>query len=382
VGESEIVITALGMATPLGLDAEVVGAAARAGLSRARDLDSFLVFDEKSNNMVPIKGHTVGHHTEGFGELGRLARLGSLALADLLHRAALDPNAVDRTGFFLAAPSGYLVAMADALVALNEDEAAPSVDYVDPFSAERRKAFETRLVGKIYDLCRLSPPRAPREVVLEDQAGFAMAAEKAIRAMQAGTLDRAIVGGVDSLLERETLEALAGLSLLKTPDNAFGTLPGEGAAFLLLERTKAADKRGKASLACMEMPAVVMEQDHQFSKMPPNGRALSQAVEQASHRLPSQGSGVGLLIGTHNGHPWTSMEWGRAQVRLPRALANARQWRPAESFGETGAAAGAITVCLGTLALARGYARTREVLAWMSSGRGGKGAVALRARGA
>lgn len=374
---SEVVITALGMATSLGIGAEKVCAAARAGMSQAKEIDSFVVFDEKASAMVPVLGHPVGHHTEGFAGLGRLARLGSLALGDLLATADLDPNALDRTGFFLAGPSGYHVAMGEARIFLEEDE-YPAPDHQDPDTAARRASYPAALVPRVFELCRLSPPKAKAEVVLEDQAGFATSVAAAMAAIEGGAIDRAIVGGVDSLLEKGTLEALVGHDLLRMPDNPFGMVPGEAAALLLLERDKAAAQRGKKALATVEMPAVVMDPDHEHGAKPPSGRALSDAIEQAAARLHG-GGGVGLLIGTHNGHPWTTMEWGRAQVRLPRPLASARQWRPAESFGDTGAALGAIGACLGAKALSKGYARTGEIMVWMSAGRGGKGAVGIHA---
>lgn len=378
MGGGEIVVTALGMATALGIGADIACAAARAGVSRARDLEHFLVPDAQGMTMVPLRGHTVGYHAEGFTELGRLARLGSLALADLLSRAGLEPGALDRTGFFAAAPSGYQAAMEDASCGEDHDF-VPPLDYADPFTAARRAAYPVQLAPRIYALCRVPMPRAPVEVVLEDQAGFAVAAAAAMAHIERGAIDRAVVGGVDSLMERETLEALVALGLLKTPGSSFGMVPGEGAAFLLLERRRAADQRGRAPLAAIEAPAVVVDPDHQHAGAPPNGRALSAAIEQAAARLPGSVGAVGLLIGTHNGHPWTAAEWGRAAARLPRPLAGARTWRPAESFGETGAAAGAIGACLGAAALAKGYARADAIVVWMSAGRGGKGACALRA---
>ncbi len=193
-------------------------------------------------------------------------------------------------------------------------------------------------------------------------------------------MQRAVVGGVDSYLEEVTLEVLAQLDLLRTPNNAFGTIPGEGAAFLLLEPAQAAARRARDPLAFITPAATARGDDHQLSTTPPTGRALARAVEQAAGRLPG-GGGAGLLIGTQNGHPWTAAEWARAEVRLPRSLAAAPHWRPAESFGETGAAAGAIAACLGANALAKGYARTKNAVVWMSSAGGAKGAVGLSASG-
>ena len=109
--------------------------------------------------------------------------------------------------------------------------------------------------------------------------------------------------------------------------------------------------------------------------------ALTEAVRSA---LPSQEGRAGRdlwFIGDLDGTERRAMEWARALTRLhaEHDIGNAPLWIPAASFGSTGAASGAIALCMAARAFERGHAPARQCSVWMCSEAGARGAVLVRA---
>ena len=102
--QGEIGITAIGMTSSLGFDAPNACAAARAGLSRAADLDHFQIKSGTTGEVVKVHGHQVPITTRGFQSWVRLLVLLKSALADLVARRPLNDIPPDRFGFYLALP--------------------------------------------------------------------------------------------------------------------------------------------------------------------------------------------------------------------------------------------------------------------------------------
>jgi len=188
-------------------------------------------------------------------------------------------------------------------------------------------------------------------------------------------LNACIIGGVDSYLEPELLRTLHQLRILKVPDQPVGIMPGEAAAFILLERYEHAVRRGAAVEALIGAPGLGTEDSHRFSGKPPHGQALHEAIHQTLQRHHEPTDTIGWLMGSLNGDTWKAREWGHVLTRLPQELTSARIWSPAESFGELGAATAAVSVCNAVRAFQRGYAKTRHILVWASNEDGGKGAL-------
>ncbi|HYO55689.1 hypothetical protein [Archangium sp.] len=224
----------------------------------------------------------------------------------------------------------------------------------------------------------LSFPEQYRTVRGDDHHGSIQAIREAVRLLRTRAVERCLVGGIDCFLERDHLETLAELRLLKTTNNPVGLMPGEAAAFFLLERQTGARRRGARVEAIVGPVFNAREEQHRFSGLPSTGAALSDAMEHALTTLAPEIAG--LLIHNLNGDPWRSMEWGNALVRLaPRHLVKELPvWVPAESFGETGAATAAIAVCMGTRAFARHHAGTPHILITMSSYDGNKACLVLK----
>src|SRR5207249_10634096 len=97
---------------------------------------------------------------------------------------------------------------------------------------------------------------------------------------------------------------------LKTAARPIGALPGEGAAFFLVETRDKAARRGAEIHGSIESLVLTKEPVERFSAEPPLGKALSAAILQTLEGLPGSGAEVGLLIGNLNGDEWRAREWG------------------------------------------------------------------------
>jgi 3-oxoacyl-[acyl-carrier-protein] synthase-1 len=366
-----IVITGVGMVSSLGWGAVAACAAARAGITRVAELEDFTLWDETAEVPVPATGHRAPG-VEGFQGIGRLARLGTIALQDLRDRVDLSESALVRTGLFINLSSSYYLDQARARRVPSEEEKA-----ADPREAREREAgLSNELPRLLHRFSGMTVPSENRRTLFGDQAGVFRLILEASELLQRGTLERCIIGAIDSNIDPGRLEILNELGLLKGPDNASGLIPGEAAAFILIERLDLARARRANVEAGLGTPAVVQEQVHRFGDRMSAGLALSEAVTSATTREAGGEGSLGVMIGGLNGDRWRAMEWGCASVRLqarggPKAF---EEWYPAVSFGETGAAAGAISIVMATRAIARGYSRGERIGIWTSSDNGIKAA--------
>lgn len=368
-----IVITGIGMVSALGHDAVTSCAAARAGLSRLRPVDGPLLVDPESGELDKPSGHTVSGVTDGFWKLGRLLRLGTAALLDLLPPVAARPPA--RTGLFLNLPSGFYSREAERRIWESAVDEQP--DGNEPFDADLRRDFYAERVGPA--LCAatgLTIAAENRHLYFGDATGFVSALSDAVAHLHDGQYEVCLIGGIDSLVEEDVLEALDFLGLLKTNAQPDGFLPGEAAAFLRLERDGRAHGHDNGSHVGITAGAVASESFHRLSGERAAGRALADVMAASldiDQPLP------GLAIGNINGDPYRSYDWGCALVRLRTTHPDldVPTWHPAASFGELGAAAGPVAACVATRAFARDYAGTDRILAWLVGDDGSRAAFTL-----
>jgi 3-oxoacyl-[acyl-carrier-protein] synthase-1 len=316
-------------------------------------------------------GHQARGLPEGSTGMERLARLGAAALTDLFSEYPEAGNELGRLGLILCLPSGYLDWAHPAVTGEGEDAFSSGV-FVDPAEGARLQVVKDALLPTLFSLVPDLPEPTWTGLVLEDQAGFAEGVARAVALLSQGRLDSCLLGGIDSRLDPEMLKALEELGLLQTPDFPAGFIPGEAGAFLLLRPSGAAPE----PLAEITAAAQAADGAHRFSGAPPVGDSLTETV-----RLVLGGEGAteaGLLVlGSVNGSPWTSNEWGYLLTRL-RVVGDAHHWFPVGSIGETGAALGPVSACMAMRGFARGYAGAHQAVIVLSSESGRKGAVVMR----
>lgn len=365
--QAPLAITGIGMISALGTDAATSCAAARAGLSRAAPLSSLRVYSAADWAQVGVIGHAVRPYAEGFEGLGKLVRLASGALTDLLAGDAPQREDWARTAVCVALPSGYLeAAQARALV-----PPQPAPVGVDPGA----------VIPRALQLHGIEISPANQLAVREDQAGFATAIGRAAQLLAGGAVDRCILGGVDACTDEAFLSAAHQFGLVKTPEQAAGFQPGEAAAFLWIETLAGARARGRPCLARIDAWAAGADPVARDSGLPALGHGLADCIGRCLAALPDQGAGIGWIIDNLNGDAVRGNDWGYALARLVARfppLGTAPVETPAAAFGEIGAASGAVAACVAVRAFARGYAPGAPVLVWLASDSSARGAFVIR----
>lgn len=374
-------VTGMGMISSIGHNVITSCASARAGITRASELD-FKFLDEESEELVPeivpIIGHSLTGVTDGTVSVGRLVRMGSSALSDLLTYAKIEDNDFSKTGFFVSLSNGYYL---DAFEKKEREEMKdPGLEKV-PFETEiRKEMLKQFLIPKITSLCGITIPKEFQALYFSNEVGIIHAIKDVTVLLQEGKLDRCILGGIDSYVEENILEALLEFDVIKTNRNPVGFIPGEAAAFIMIERFDKAVARKANIEAIIDSHATAYETCHRLSGEPSIGIALTTAITETFENLPDKGEETGLIIGNSNGSQFRANEWGNALTRLlyHYQIANIPEWYPALSFGEVGAAVGIISICMGVRGFVRKYTNTDNILIWISSDDGSKGALSLR----
>jgi 3-oxoacyl-[acyl-carrier-protein] synthase-1 len=239
----------------------------------------------------------------------------------------------------------------------------------------------TEMLGlRVAQNCPMSGIEERSHYYEEGRAGVFLALGNAMTALENQEAQWIIIGGVDSLVEPDTLKFLHTKNRLKTDDNSDGLVPGEGAAFLLLETLDMAIARQAQPMALIEAPSIAQEENLVWSDSPSIGEGLSQAISATFERLHDKGTQTAIVLGDINGESYYGKEFGTI---VPRVFKGVQfewvLWTPASFVGDTGAAASAIATAVGTRALQKGYARTKNIALWGASDDGLRGAAYLRA---
>lgn len=175
-----------------------------------------------------------------------------------------------------------------------------------------------------------------------------------------------MVVAADSPYDPGRLDALQRSRRLLTDDVTDGFIPGEGAAALVVTAAT------PGSLAVIARVGVEHDGFHPDGDAALTGDGLTAAVHAAMDGSAAPARGVWASL---NGESWTAKEWGLAARRAHRAIdADARVEHPAECFGDTGAALGAMLLVLATVAMHRRQ-NDGPLLVWSASEEGFRGAA-------
>jgi 3-oxoacyl-[acyl-carrier-protein] synthase-1 len=314
---------------------------------------------ETVDGLPLITGH-VANISPGFTGKARLALLGSAGLADLVRRSAITATELTDCAFCLNLSDRfieetYAVSLKDGCV---PEEITPPPD--------SWKGEAASMVDLLLKRCQIDIHPSNRTLFFGGHAGFAAALEQATAYIDSGRYFRVIVGAVDCCVEPRFLEASASLRMLKTGDNPTGFSPGECAAFVLCERVVASGAKRRIA-ARVSSIAVTEDKAHQFSETPPVGGGLEQAIQGSMASRPD--FSPSFVVSDLNGTERRALDWGHATVRVRQNfdVGSLPVWLPAVNFGETGAAAGAVAVCVATRAFERHYEPGPQALVCMAS---------------
>ncbi len=345
---AEVQIVALGARAPVGLTAESVAAALRAGISRVRrvlvpelggESDSFLARD----------GLLAPQEWDG---AARMAALGAAALAEVVGK--------------LVPATAHLNAEVPVHVGLPEErlgwEAADASRVVAALSAVGGESLRLKIEPRL--------------------AGHAAALEGLQEAItqigRAGRCPLVIVGGVDSYHDLKTLAWLRETNQWLEEGARTGFAPGEAAAFVALMAASEARRLGLTPAATVRTVTTARETKQINTDTLNLGEGLTAAVSKALAPLDGSRETVENIHCDINGDRYRSEEWGFVALRLGSSFRDASAYHtPVRSCGDVGAATGALNLVVSAQAWRRRYARGPRALVWGSSDAGLRAAALL-----
>jgi 3-oxoacyl-[acyl-carrier-protein] synthase-1 len=187
---------------------------------------------------------------------------------------------------------------------------------------------------------------------------------------------KVVVGGVDTFVDLRCAAEFDAQSRILGPRVMDGFIPGEGAAFFLLQDTDAVSAGANGKKVLLQSVATVADEGHRYGTAPALGEGLSNAIEKMRAGLPSDAAPIACTFAGFNGENFEAKLWGVARLRHPDFFQSDMVLRhPADSIGDTGAAAGAILMALGACALAKG--QEGPALVWAASDLESRGCALL-----
>ena len=313
-------------------------------------------------------------------------RAGVSGITDAYHRAPPDDpllgGRIPASSRLRATASGWLGRLAARAIA-ESISASPDTGRIGvimniPESKRDHPAFD-RLSPRDFMESILAGGRsryAAAEFVREGHAGMAPALEQAANWIESGKVDACCVGGVDSLLNPRDIQRLTKSYRIRLPEQSWGLMPAEGAACVLLTQPT----RSPSSLATLSGLGRGQEPDTVLGARYSRGTGLQNALAEAIASSGSPESSVGFRISDVNGERYSTLESVLTEARFYRTRREQMPlWLTAPSVGDMGAASGALSLVVASIALSRGYAPGRVVMCEASSDSGLRSACLLEA---
>jgi len=309
-------LNGISMLTPLGADLKMVKTTIDAGISSYQLCAIFGHEDDELTRFSPVPDDALNVNIPSVlpgmsPPQIRLLRLAVFALADLAPQLPSTPLPL-----FLAGPQLYY-----------------------PHSGLNH-AFMEQLANSAGISLDISNSRC----INTGRAGAINAIDIAFKYFDATQAHHVLIGGIDSFYDPRTLHILQKNRRL-SGDNSFdGFVPGEGACFLLLTSPYAPEAiRNKSSLRLHE-PTTVHEPGHLLSDAPYTAETLAGAFRQA---MATTEMPINTIYSSENGEMHYTRELSVATLRQQHRMSpQYKIHRPAEYFGDLGAAFAPIAIGL------------------------------------
>lgn len=236
--------------------------------------------------------------------------------------------------------------------------------------------LDGRLAATLADELRLA--RQVVHVMSHGHAGGLMALQAASHAVSSGEVRVALVVGVDSYHDRQTLHSLDLRRRLMSAENRGGFPPGEAAGATLLVRGDAAAQAGLPVLARLRFAATAMERHSIKASTPCLGEGLTAVLAAVARGLGARGELISDSYCDINGERYRNEEFVYALLRTQGAFVDAKAYIcPADCWGDVGASSGPLYLALAVTAQQRGYAKGRQAVLWAGSDSGYRSALAV-----
>lgn len=365
----EVVITGMGLVSPLGIGNQAVGEALRAGRSGIRALESF----DASALPVRIGGEVRGFNPKDYivqrktlKVMARDSQIGIAASVLACQDAGIAPGKVDPERF-------GVVLGADRICGSLEDSEAPYRKCIQQGQFDFR-LWGTEGMANSFPLSFLKvlpnmiashvsivqDARGPNNTIHQGDVSGLQAIVEAARVIQRGAADVMIAGGASS---RATpldwaIHCVVGRLSRRNDDPATvlrpfdadrsGEVYGEGAAVFVLESRRHAEARHARVLARLLGLGVACEAYHGRAVQ---GIGLRRAMALALKEARLSPAGIGHV----NAHGMSTLADDPVEAHAIRDVApNVPVTAPRSYFGNLGAAAGAMELAASVFSFASG----------------------------
>ncbi len=206
-------------------------------------------------------------------------------------------------------------------------------------------------------------------------AGAIGAVEVALREARGRDDVLFLVAGNDSYVHTDTFLWLESQRRFAQAGVRGGFIPGEAAACIALVTPRLRARLGARPLAVVAAAATAQEKQVRGSEAGSSGAGLAQAVcaAMAGRALPADAADTVYI--DINGERYRSQEWGFVALKAPDAFKSLQYRAPSDSWGDVGAAFGALGAILAVRSWARGYAPGPRSLVLAGSDGGLRGAM-------
>jgi len=345
----KLIISGIGMISSLGISASQSCASLSAGISRRTNMPEiyYCYADdpdfEDGTELIAAPASFLKPMRDKYPEPAEwLACMAEKAFMDLMESSAYDDDQDCETGLFVSLPTKL---------------------------TEKDPAMEDAFITHFHN--RIEKDLFPCEAYcFTGHTGVFSMMDAAMNAIAEGKIARAIVGGVESCLFPEWLDELDREYKIKSPRNIDGYIPGEAAAFLLLEKE---GRTSDANTVTFTIDALLSETE--LSPSPSPGLALKKVISGLLEGFDE----APVIFCDLNGESRRMEEWGFARTRLGERLGNpVLLEHPADLLGDIGAATGAVLIIAAMYHMQIMNKDSHTALIWTSSDQGERWAVRLK----
>jgi 3-oxoacyl-[acyl-carrier-protein] synthase-1 len=343
-----VAITAYTARTPVGLRADAAGAAVIAGISRLR--------------FHPVFVTPSGDHVKAAID----ARLDP-ELQGVPRMVALAVDALSQ--MWGALPKEIQEGPTRIPVLLSVPEHRPGFTPAD----------EATLLAELH---RGASPALSIQVGQRGHAGALHSLGVAAQWISAGQAELVLVGGVESYFSADTIEWMIEHDQIASEGSRSPFVPGEGACFLALMSTGMSAQTRLPVLSGVRGVGNAHEAATIKSEAINQGKALTNAVNQAAANLRLPEEAATDVWCDLNGERYRTDEWSYVLLRSPHVFHQEHgkavgYEMAADSWGDMGAASGALLVMLTLHEWRHGFAKGKRALVFCGSEGGLRTAVML-----